>query len=134
MGALTSPKSYVALAVFHAVDAVLCAIPIPQVEELLDNLQVPQRTGRMPMGWVLAVVKSFAAVGLLSVFRFPGLARLTTSMLTLYFAITVGLHLRSWDRASSMTRLAMLLAAFFLATCAAMSVKGPQPGGGHEGS
>ena len=33
-------------------------IPIPQVEELLDDLQVPQRTGRMPMGWVLAVVKS----------------------------------------------------------------------------
>ncbi|HEU0191811.1 MAG TPA: hypothetical protein VFR17_11175 [Mycobacterium sp.] len=125
MGALTSPKTYVALAVFHAVDAVLCAIPIPQVEALLDDLRLYERKDGLHMGWALAVVKTMAAVGLASVYRFPGLARLTTAMLTLYFAIAICMHVRTFDRASSMTRLLMVLAAGFLAACAAMTVKGP---------
>lgn len=131
MAVLTSPKSYAALAAFHAVDAVLCAIPIPQVDDLLDDLAVSQ-LGRAKTGWVIAVVKACAAVGLASVSRFPGLARLTTALLTLYFTIAVGLHARSWDRASAMTRLIGSLAVLFLALCAAMTVKGPDRAAGPE--
>jgi len=47
---------------------------------------------------VLPVVKAAAAVGLLSVNRFPGLARLTTAMLTLYFTLAVGAHIRARDK------------------------------------
>lgn len=125
MPSLTSPKSYAALAAFHVVDAVLCAIPIPQVDELLGDLEVPPRLARIPAGWVLAIVKTFAALGLAPVSRFPGLARLTTTLLTLYFTIAVGLHARTWRRGSATTRLIGLLAVFFLALCAAMSVRGP---------
>ncbi|MBS9534085.1 hypothetical protein KIH27_10865 [Mycobacterium sp. M1] len=123
MGALTSPKTYVGLAVFHAVDAVLCAIPIPQVEELLEALQLSDR--KPPMGWVLAAVKTAAAVGLGSVHRAPGLARLTTAMLTLYFTIAVGLHIREWRHGTPLTRLIGLTAVGFLAACAVMTVRGP---------
>jgi hypothetical protein len=69
---------------------------------------------------VLPVVKAAAAVGLLSVTRFPGLARLTTAMLTLYFTLAVGAHIRARDKVVN-----TLPAAPFLATFAAMTVKGP---------
>ena len=123
---LSSRKSYLALAVFHAVDAVLCAIPIPELGELLDTIDVPQHAGRVRMGWVLAVVKLLAAVGLLSVSRFPWLARLTTTMLTVYFSIAVALHIRTLHRASLMTRGAMALAAFLLALCVGMTLTRPR--------
>ena len=81
---------------------------------------------------MLPVVKAAAAVGLLSVTRFPALARLTTAMLTLYFVLAVGAHVRVRDKVVN-----ALPAALFLATFAVMTVKGPEadlasnaPGGG----
>ncbi|MGF2945135.1 DoxX family protein [Mycobacterium sp. Lab-001] len=115
MSVLTSPKTYVALAVFHAGDAVACAVPVPPIKKILDDLDVPDSVRP-----VLPVVKAAAAVGLLSVTRFPALARLTTAMLTLYFVLAVGAHVRARDKIVN-----TLPAASFLAVFAAMTVKGP---------
>jgi hypothetical protein len=48
------------------------------------------------------------------------LARLTTAMLTLYFALAVGAHLRARDRIVN-----AVPAASFLATYALLTAKGP---------
>ena len=118
MGVLTSPKTYVALAAFQAGDAVACAIPVAPIAKTLDNLGVPQNVRP-----VMPVVKAAAAIGLLSVRWFPGLARLTTAMLTLYFVLAVGAHIRARDKVVN-----ALPAASLLATFAAMTAKGPDRG------
>ena len=115
MSALTSPKTYAALAAFHAVDAVACAVQLAPVKKTLDDLGVPDSIRP-----VFPVVKAAAAIGLLLVTRFPALARLTTAMLTLYFVLAVGAHLRARDKVVK-----ALPAASFLATFAVMTVKGP---------
>ncbi|MBI2698242.1 MULTISPECIES: DoxX family protein [Mycobacterium] len=116
MSTLTSPKTYAALAAFHAVDAVACAIPVPPIKKVLDTVEVPENVRP-----VLPVVKAAAAVGLASVTRFPGLARLTTAMLTVYFVLAVGAHIRVRDKVAN-----ALPAVFFLALFAAMTAKGPE--------
>lgn len=118
MSTLTSPRTYGALATFHAVDAVACAVQVPPIKKALDTVEVPENVRP-----VLPVVKVAAAIGLASVTRFPGLARLTTAMLTLYFTLAVGAHIRVRD-----TLVNTLPAASFLALFAAMTVKGPDPG------
>src|ERR1700741_2225615 len=118
MGVLTSPKSYAALAALQAGDAVACAIPLPPIAKVLDDLGVPDSVRP-----VLPVVKAAAAIGLLSVSWFPALARLTTAMLTLYFVLAVGAHIRARDKVVN-----ALPAASFLATFAVMTVKGPDRG------
>ncbi|GLB83005.1 hypothetical protein Mkiyose1665_15110 [Mycobacterium kiyosense] len=115
MSALTSPKTYAGLAAFHAVDAVLCAVEAPPVKKALDTVECPESIRP-----IFPVVKTAAAVGLASVTRFPGLARLTTAMLTLYFILAVGAHVRVRDTIAN-----TLPAATFLALFAAMTVKGP---------
>ena len=118
MSALTSPKTYAALAAFHAVDAVACAVQVAPVKKTLDDLGVPDSVRP-----VLPVVKAAAAIGLLSVSRFPALARLTTAMLTLYFVLAVGAHILARDKVVN-----ALPAASFLATFAVMTVEGPRSG------
>ncbi|MFV0493570.1 DoxX family protein [Mycobacterium sp.] len=115
MGVLTSPKTYGALAAFHVVDAAMCAVQAPPVKKALDTVECPESVRP-----VLPVVKVAAAAGLASVTRFPGLARLTTAMLTLYFALAVGAHVRVRDTAAN-----MVPAVSFLAIFAAMTIKGP---------
>ncbi|HEV7362349.1 MAG TPA: DoxX family protein [Mycobacterium sp.] len=115
MSVLTSPKTYVGLAAFHAIDAVACAVQVAPVKKTLDDVGVPDNIRPL-----LPVVKAAAAVGLLSIIRFPALARLTTAMLTLYFALAVGAHVRVRDKVVN-----GLPAAVFLALFAAMTVKGP---------
>jgi hypothetical protein len=115
MGALTSQKTYTALAAFHAVDAVACAAQVSPIKKSLDAVGCPDNVRK-----VLPVVKGAAAVGLLSVRWFPGLARLTTAMLTLYFTLAVGAHVRAGDKPVN-----ALPAAAFLALFAAMTAKGP---------
>ena len=115
MSALTARRTYLALAAFQAGDAVACAIPIRYIAESLDTLGVPPEVAR-----ALPVVKVAAAIGLLSVLRFPGLARLTTAMLTLYFALAVAAHVRVRDRVVN-----TVPAASFLLTFAAMTLNGP---------
>jgi hypothetical protein len=116
MSALTSPKTYAGLAAFHAVDAVACAVQVAPIRKVLDDLGVPDSVRP-----VLPVVKAAAAIGLLSVTRFPALARLTTAMLTLYFLFAVGAHIRVRDKVVN-----TLPAASFLATFAVMTAKGPE--------
>lgn len=118
MGALTSPKTYAGLAAFQAVDAVACAIPVAPIAKTLDALNVPQ-----DIRWLLPASKAASALGLLSAGRFPALARLTTAMLTLYFALAVGAHLRVRDRLVN-----VIPAASFLATYTVLTLKGPDAG------
>jgi hypothetical protein len=115
MSVLTSPKAYVALAAFQAGDAVACAIPVAPIAKILDDLGIPESIRP-----VLPVVKAAAAIGLFSVTRFPALARLTTAMLTLYFVLAVGAHIRARDKIVN-----TIPAASFLATFAIMTVEGP---------
>jgi hypothetical protein len=115
MSALSSPKTYAALAAFQAGDAVACAIPVAPITRSLDTVGLPDSVRP-----VLPVVKTAAAVGLLSVTRFPAVARLTTAMLTLYFVLAVGAHIRARDKVVN-----AIPAASFLATFAVMTVKGP---------
>lgn len=116
MSGLTSPKTYAVLAALQAGDAVACAIPLPPIARLLDDLDV-----RVSVRPVLPVVKAASAVGLLSVTRFPALARLTTAMLTLYFILAVGAHVRVRDRVVN-----AIPAASFLTLFALMTAKGPE--------
>lgn len=120
MGVLTSPKTYAALSLFQAGDAVACAIPLPIIAKTLDDLKVSDNIRP-----VLPVVKAAAAIGLLSVTRFPALARLTTAMLTLYFVLAVGAHIRVGDKAVN-----AIPAASFLAMYAVMTVRGPDQDAG----
>lgn len=115
VSALTSPKTYAALAAFQAVDAVAAAIPVPPVAKSMDTLGVPQN-----IRWVLPASKAASVIGLLSASRSPALARLTTGMLTLYFVLAVGAHIRVRDRFVN-----AIPAASFLVTYAVLTLKGP---------
>ncbi len=118
MSAMTSPKTYAALATFQAADAVACAIPLPVITKTLDALGIPQ-----DIRWLLPASKAASVIGLLSASRIPALARLTTALLTLYFALAVGAHLRARDRIVN-----AIPAASFLATYALLTAKGPGRG------
>jgi hypothetical protein len=113
---VTSAKTYAALAAFQAADGVACAIPLPVIAKTLDGLGIPQ-----DIRWLLPASKAASVVGLLSASRIPALARLTTAMLTLYFALAVGAHIRAHDRIVN-----AVPAALFLATYVVLTVKGPR--------
>lgn len=115
MSALTSNRTYAALAAFQAGDAVACAIPLPAITKTFDDLGVPPNLRR-----IIPPVKAASVVGLLSVYRFPALARLTTFMLTVYFVLAVGAHIRAGDKPVN-----AVPAAGFLALFATMTAKGP---------
>ena len=115
MSGLTSPRTYAALAALQAGDAVACAVPIAPIEKAFDDVGLaPELRPLIPF------VKVASAIGLLSVDRFPGLARLTTLMLTVYFVLAVGFHIRARDWSPGLAA-----ASSFLALYAAMTVKGP---------
>lgn len=111
---MSIPKTYAALAAFQAGDAVACALPVPYIAKALETLEVP-----LNVRWLLAAVKVASVIGLLSVTRVPALARLTTAMLTLYFVLAVGAHIRVRDRVVN-----TIPAASFLATYALLTLKG----------
>lgn len=115
MSALTSPKIYTLLAAVQAGDAVACAIPLAPITKALDDVGLDPR-----LRPVLPVVKAASAVGLLSVRRFPALARFTTFMLTVYFVLAVGSHLRAKDWSPG-----LLSASFLLVLFGIMTAKGP---------
>lgn len=113
--ALTSPKTYTALAAWCAGDAVACAIPVAPVTKALDDVNLAAE-----LRSILPVAKGAAAIGLLSVRRCPALARLTTLMLTVYFVLAVSFHLRAKDWSPG-----LLAATSFLTLFAMMTAKGP---------
>jgi hypothetical protein len=98
-----------------ALDAVIYAIPLPFVTEGLDKVEFPSR-----YRWIFPPIKAAAAVGLFAAKRSPALGRLTTAMLTLYFALAVGSHIRARDFTGSIGA-----AGFFLATFGTMAAVGP---------
>jgi hypothetical protein len=116
MSSLTRSKTYAGLAAFQAFDAVACAIPIPPIAKSLDSLGVPPE-----IRWLLPTAKAASVIGLLSASRVPALARLTTAMLTLYFVLAVGAHLRVRDKLVN-----AIPAASFLVTYAVLTAKGPE--------
>lgn len=116
MTVLTSPKTYTALAALQAADAVACGIPVPYIAKALDTVGCPQQVRP-----ILPIVKAASAIGLLSVHRFPVLARVTTAALTLYFILAVGSHIRVRDSIPN-----TVPAASFLALFAAMTLQGPR--------
>lgn len=115
MSGWRAPRTYALLAANQAGDAVASAIPLPIITKILDDLDVPQE-----IRWVMPVSKAASVVGLLSVYRYPGLARLTTAMLTLYFALAVGAHVRAHDRPVN-----AIPAVGFLGLFAVLTAKGP---------
>jgi hypothetical protein len=112
---VTSHGAYRVLGAYMAVTVVTDAIPVAIATRTLDALNFPPR-----YRWVFPPIKAAAAIGLLSVTRRPALARLTTAMLTLYFVLAVGFHVKARDMS-----LPAVSAAGFLATFAAMTLKGP---------
>jgi len=114
---LTDKRTYTVLAAAQAGDAVICAVPIRTVTECLDDVGFPQRNR-----WIFVPIKAASAVGLLSVWRYPALARLTTLMLTVYFVLAVGAHVRARDFGRNAAAATTLLALY-----GAMTVRGPSP-------
>lgn len=90
--AAVSPRVLAALAVAQGLDAAICVQPIPYVAKCLDDVHYPARHR-----WIFPVVKAASALGLLGGIRFPGLAKLTLVLLTVYFALAVGAHIRVRD-------------------------------------
>ncbi|SHT60364.1 Uncharacterised protein [Mycobacteroides abscessus subsp. abscessus] len=110
-GAFVSPRVLALLASFQAVDAAICVQPIPYVAKCLDDVRYPQQ-----YRWIFAPIKAASAVGLLGGIRFPWLARLTTFMLTVYFTLAVGAHLRAHDKMLNALPATSLLALFAVLT------------------
>lgn len=116
MSLLTSPKTYTALALFQAGDAVACAVPLAPIEKALNDVHFP-----LEYRWILVGSKAASVVGLLAVNRNPALARLTTAMLALYFTIAVSAHVRAHDKVQNMAP-----AVLFLTLFSAMTAVGPK--------
>lgn len=113
-GAFVSPRVLALLASFQAVDAAICVQPIPYVAKCLDDVRYPQQ-----YRWIFAPIKAASAVGLLGGIRFPWLAKLTLLMLTVYFTLAVGAHVRARDIGLNAVSASSLLAAY-----GALMVKG----------
>ncbi|AGM29262.1 Uncharacterised protein [Mycobacteroides abscessus] len=112
--AFVSPRVLALLASFQAVDAAICVQPIPYVAKCLDDVRYPEQNR-----WIFAPIKAASAVGLLGGIRFPWLAKLTLFMLTVYFTLAVGAHVRARD-----IGLNAVSASSLLATYGALMVKG----------
>lgn len=115
MTTLTSRRAYALLAAMQAGDAVACGLQIAPIKKAFDDVGLAEE-----LRPVIPVVKAASAVGLLSVYRFPALARLTTFMLTVYFVLAVAFHVRARDWSPG-----LLAATSFLGLFGAMTVKGP---------
>ena len=85
-------RTLTAMAAVQAVDAAISVQPIPPIAKALDAVDFPQE-GR----WVFPVVKGASVVGLLGGIRFPWLAKLTLVLLTIYFTLAVGAHVKARD-------------------------------------
>lgn len=115
MTELTSNRTYVALAAFQAVDAAACVGPVAPIAEALRTVGLPKRF------WpLLPVVKAVSAVGLSAVSRSPALARVTTFLLTVYFVLAAGSHVRAKDWSPG-----LVASSSFLVLYGLLTVKGP---------
>ena len=92
MAGASRSQTYDVLAAYLAVSAIGDAIPLPFVTQVLDAIDFPPR-----YRWIFAPIKAAAAVGLFSARWFPALTRLTTALLTVYFVLAVGFHVKARD-------------------------------------
>jgi 1-acyl-sn-glycerol-3-phosphate acyltransferase len=115
VSALTSRRTYAALAVMQVGDAVACGLQVPPIKKAFDDVGLAEE-----LRPVIPVVKAASAVGLLSVYRFPALARVTTFMLTVYFVLAIAFHVKARDWSPG-----LMAAAAFLGLFGAMTVTGP---------
>lgn len=106
-----SHRTYDVLGAFMAVSAVGDLKLIPIARQTLEAVHFPRRHW-----WIFAPIKAAAAVGLFSARWFPGLARLTTAMLTLYFVLAVGFHVRARDLGVAAASAAAFAALFGVVT------------------
>jgi len=112
---MTAPRIYDALGAFMAASAVADANHAAFVTHTLDAVDFPRE-----YRWIFPPIKAAAAVGLFSVRWFPGLARLTTAMATLYFVLAVAFHIKARDVDPSGVSAAALAVIFGVVTA-----KGP---------
>jgi hypothetical protein len=117
VSALASPRTYAALAAIQAGDAVACAMQIAPIKKALDDVGLAEE-----LRPVLPIAKGASAIGLLAVYRFPALARLTTLMCTVYFVLAVAFHVKARDWSPG-----LIAASAFLALFGRLTVKGPDP-------
>lgn len=106
------------MAVVQATDAALCVGPVPFVTECLNDVGFPARNR-----WIFPVIKATSAIGLAAVWRAPGVARFTAFMLTVYFVLAVGSHIRVHDFGRNFAAASTLLAVFGV-----LAATGPQNG------
>jgi hypothetical protein len=116
---MATVRTYDVLAAYLAASAVGDAIPVPFVTQVLDAIDFPPR-----YRWIFAPIKAAAAIGLFSARWSPGLARLTTALLTIYFALAVGFHVKARDLS-----VAAIGAAANTAIFAALTLKEPAVAG-----
>lgn len=112
---LTARRTYAVLAAMQAGDAVACGLQVAPIKKAFDDVGLAEE-----LRPIIPVVKAASAVGLLSVYRFPALARLTTFMLTVYFVLAVAFHVKARDWSPG-----LVAASTFLGLFGAMTVKGP---------
>lgn len=110
---LRDPRLYRLAAAGQAADAAICVPPIPYVARCLDDAGFPAENR-----WIFPIVKAASAAGLWLAPRRPGLARLTALMLTVYFVLAVGAHVRMRDLRLNFAGATSLL-AFYGALAAA---------------
>jgi hypothetical protein len=112
---LTDRRTYTLQAAGQVGDAVNCAVLTRTVTDCLDDVGFPKQNR-----WIFAVIKAASAIGLLSVWRYPAIAWLATFMLTVYFVLAVGAHIRVRDFGRNAAAATTLLAIY-----GALTVKGP---------
>ncbi|QCH24152.1 DoxX family protein [Mycobacteroides salmoniphilum] len=116
--AFLSPRVLALLGSFQAVDAVLCIQPVPYVAKCLDDVRYPQQNR-----WIFAPIKAASALGLIGGIRFPRLAKLTLVMLTVYFSMAVGAHLRVRDIGLNAMSASTLLATYGILAARGLAAK-----------
>ncbi|ALG85428.1 DoxX family protein [Gordonia phthalatica] len=113
---IQNPIVYQVAAAGQSADAVACLGPIPYIARCLDDVEFPAEHR-----WIFPVVKFASAAGLAAAPRFPWLARLTAVMLTIYFSLAVGMHVRARD-----FRLNFAAASSFLVFDGFLAATGPR--------
>ncbi len=113
---LSDPRVFQFSAALQAADAAICVPPIPYVAHCLDDVRYPAENR-----WVFPIIKAASAVGLAAAPRYPGVARLTAVLLTVYFCLAVGAHIRVRD-----LRLNFLAASSLLTWYSTLAAVGPR--------
>lgn len=115
MELLRDARLYQLAAAGQAADAAACIGPIPYITHCMDTVEFPAEHR-----WIFPIIKGASAIGLAAAPRFPALARLTAVMLTIYFVLAVGSHIRVRDIGLNFAASSSLLTFY-----SALAVTGP---------